>query len=256
MERVTFYVLFYSLRHLSQWKHNNCYYMNSSDGLLQADDSGIFHPPRTSRNRRFASVSFQVEICRQQQSNRLPLKPAIGVHPVEPKEVPRKRLRGDDGGEGWIHHQRHHHHHHRRRRQQQQQQEEEQEGSSGCGPHRHTSPPVEAEEDDCSELPENVEYSALLHGFAGSFSSVLFDNVTLSIVPNPPRDVTHARGDTCGIDAMKTTRGQDDTVSGVSVPRHDIRHTPGLFSWFPIFLPLRQPLRVRHGETVTINVWR
>jgi len=60
--------------------------------------------------------------------------------------------------------------------------------------------------------------SATLHGFAGYFESTLFADETLSIAPHS--------------------------------------HTPGLVSWFPLFLPLLAPLRINRGDVVTVSVWR
>jgi len=57
-----------------------------------------------------------------------------------------------------------------------------------------------------------------IHGFAGTFESELFEGVMLSIKP--------------------------DT------------HTPGMFSWFPLFLPLASPLLVRAGDVVAVHLWR
>jgi type II protein arginine methyltransferase len=57
-----------------------------------------------------------------------------------------------------------------------------------------------------------------LHGFAGTFESELFAGVTLSIKP--------------------------DT------------HTPAMFSWFPLYLPLATPLLVRTGDVVSVHLWR
>ncbi|XP_068777944.1 protein arginine N-methyltransferase 5 isoform X2 [Struthio camelus] len=33
-------------------------------------------------------------------------------------------------------------------------------------------------------------------------------------------------------------------------------HSPGMFSWFPIFFPIKQPLAVRAGEEVAVAFWR
>lgn len=33
-------------------------------------------------------------------------------------------------------------------------------------------------------------------------------------------------------------------------------HSPGMFSWFPLFIPLANPLRVHVDDIVTVNVWR
>eukprot|EP00920_Eleutheroschizon_duboscqi_P000875 GHVT01002178.1.p1 GENE.GHVT01002178.1~~GHVT01002178.1.p1 ORF type:complete len:559 (+),score=92.24 GHVT01002178.1:2856-4532(+) len=60
---------------------------------------------------------------------------------------------------------------------------------------------------------------ALVHGFAGYFHCVLYDNVTISI--DPTRD----------FDA-------------------------GMFSWFPIYFPLREPMLVSHNQTLTLKLWR
>lgn len=57
-----------------------------------------------------------------------------------------------------------------------------------------------------------------MHGFAGYFETVLFDDVTLSTHPET--------------------------------------HTPGMFSWFPIFFPLMAPLKVPRGGRITIHMWR
>ncbi len=60
--------------------------------------------------------------------------------------------------------------------------------------------------------------TALVHGFAGYFESALSDGVLLS--------------------------------------NHPPTLTPDLFSWFPLFLPLRDPVLVREGETMEVRVWR
>ncbi|RLN51899.1 hypothetical protein BBJ29_009646 [Phytophthora kernoviae] len=69
-----------------------------------------------------------------------------------------------------------------------------------------------------AELRFTAAESAVVHGLAGYFDSVLFGDVTLSIEP--------------------------DT------------HSDGMFSWFPIYFPLRQPLRLQKGEEVIVNFWR
>ncbi|KAI9988901.1 hypothetical protein PInf_022583 [Phytophthora infestans] len=69
-----------------------------------------------------------------------------------------------------------------------------------------------------AELRFIAAESAVVHGLAGYFDAVLFGDVTLSIEP--------------------------DT------------HSDGMFSWFPIYFPLRQPLRFHKGEEVVVNFWR
>jgi PRMT5 oligomerisation domain len=59
---------------------------------------------------------------------------------------------------------------------------------------------------------------ATVHGFAGYFEAVLYDNVTLSTVP--------------------------------------AAHTRGMHSWFPMLFPLKAPLRIEPGEDLTLAMWR
>eukprot|EP00735_Rhodelphis_limneticus_P001355 TRINITY_DN11955_c0_g1::TRINITY_DN11955_c0_g1_i1::g.16917::m.16917 TRINITY_DN11955_c0_g1::TRINITY_DN11955_c0_g1_i1::g.16917 ORF type:complete len:612 (-),score=151.45,sp/Q8GWT4/ANM15_ARATH/47.78/0.0,PRMT5/PF05185.11/1.9e-169,Methyltransf_26/PF13659.1/0.065,Met_10/PF02475.11/0.049,Methyltransf_20/PF12147.3/0.093 TRINITY_DN11955_c0_g1_i1:440-2275(-) len=64
----------------------------------------------------------------------------------------------------------------------------------------------------------NAEVSGVIHGFTGYFHSKLFEEVCLSIAP--------------------------ETFS------------TGMFSWFPIFFPLRNPVPVKAGETIEVAFWR
>ncbi|UYV74344.1 PRMT5 [Cordylochernes scorpioides] len=63
-----------------------------------------------------------------------------------------------------------------------------------------------------------ASFKCTIHGFAGYFDTQLYKDVQLSILPST--------------------------------------HSPGMFSWFPIFFPLREPVYVRQGEVVTANFWR
>uniref|UniRef100_A0A7N6F9V1 Protein arginine N-methyltransferase 5 n=1 Tax=Anabas testudineus TaxID=64144 RepID=A0A7N6F9V1_ANATE len=64
----------------------------------------------------------------------------------------------------------------------------------------------------------SVGCNSVLHGFAGYFETTLYKDVTLSIKP--------------------------DT------------HSPGMFSWFPILFPLKQPISVSRDDDVTVRFWR
>jgi len=64
----------------------------------------------------------------------------------------------------------------------------------------------------------NVEQDCVFHGFAGYFESNLFGNVLMSTHP--------------------------DT------------HSPGMFSWFPMYFPVREPAYLRESDTVTASFWR
>lgn len=57
-----------------------------------------------------------------------------------------------------------------------------------------------------------------LHGLAGTFHSVLYGDVYISIEPET--------------------------------------HSPGMFSWFPLFIPFAAPVRVEAGERIEVHVWR
>jgi type II protein arginine methyltransferase len=63
----------------------------------------------------------------------------------------------------------------------------------------------------------NIDHCTI-HGFAGTFESVLYQDVMISIAPQS--------------------------------------HTEGMFSWFPLFIPLRDPVRVNRGDKITANFWR
>ena len=58
----------------------------------------------------------------------------------------------------------------------------------------------------------------VIHGLAGYFESVLYGDVTMSISPRS--------------------------------------RTPGMFSWFPIFFPLRHPVIVPAAANVQVDFWR
>ncbi|PWA47388.1 SHK1 binding protein 1 [Artemisia annua] len=60
--------------------------------------------------------------------------------------------------------------------------------------------------------------STIVHGFAGYFDAVLYKDVHLGIEP--------------------TTA------------------TPNMFSWFPIFFPLRSPVYVKAGSPIDFHIWR
>lgn len=67
-------------------------------------------------------------------------------------------------------------------------------------------------------LTFNIPQDCVLHGFAGYFDTVLYKDVRLSIVP--------------------------ETFS------------EGMFSWFPAFFPLINPILLRQGEELQVNFWR
>ncbi|GFO27083.1 protein arginine N-methyltransferase 5 [Plakobranchus ocellatus] len=69
---------------------------------------------------------------------------------------------------------------------------------------------------------ETLEFTsseaAVVHGFAGYFDTQLYKDVMLSIVP--------------------------DT------------HSPGMFSWFPIYFPIRTPIKLESGASVCLEIYK
>ncbi|XP_068212824.1 protein arginine N-methyltransferase 5 isoform X2 [Palaemon carinicauda] len=67
-------------------------------------------------------------------------------------------------------------------------------------------------------LQFQISTDNVVHGFGGYFEAVLYKDVTLSIKPET--------------------------------------HSKGMFSWFPILFPVRDPFPVRAGELVEVHFWR
>lgn len=63
-----------------------------------------------------------------------------------------------------------------------------------------------------------MDQAVTIHGFAGYFDCALYQDVGFSTVPQT--------------------------------------FSEGMFSWFPLFVPLRVPLRLNKGDAVTVCVWR
>eukprot|EP00929_Paragymnodinium_shiwhaense_P008126 TRINITY_DN112068_c0_g1_i1.p1 TRINITY_DN112068_c0_g1~~TRINITY_DN112068_c0_g1_i1.p1 ORF type:complete len:609 (-),score=92.99 TRINITY_DN112068_c0_g1_i1:219-2045(-) len=75
-----------------------------------------------------------------------------------------------------------------------------------------------ATNDRFTSVEFTAEVDSLVHGFAGYFECVLYDDVTLSINP--------------------------DTYS------------EGMFSWFPIYFPLKVPVTFKRGQMMESHWWR
>ncbi|XP_065210237.1 protein arginine N-methyltransferase 5 [Planococcus citri] len=63
-----------------------------------------------------------------------------------------------------------------------------------------------------------IDQDSVLHGFSGFFDTVLYKDVILSIVPET--------------------------------------YSEGMFSWFPIFFPIKEPVQLRKGDKVEVSFWR
>ncbi|XP_013381204.1 protein arginine N-methyltransferase 5 [Lingula anatina] len=67
-------------------------------------------------------------------------------------------------------------------------------------------------------LQFSVTQDCVLHGFGGYFDTRLYGDVTLSITPET--------------------------------------HSPGMFSWFPIFFPIKNPIHLVPGDVLEVHFWR
>lgn len=67
-------------------------------------------------------------------------------------------------------------------------------------------------------LTFEITQDAVVHGFAGYFDSTLYEEVKMSTHPE--------------------------------------RHSPDMFSWFPLVFALLEPVHVRAGDRVTLHMWR
>lgn len=84
--------------------------------------------------------------------------------------------------------------------------------------HPNRSPIIDNSRFTMLKFERSGETAGIVHGFAGFFDTVLYGNVTLSTHP--------------------------DT------------HTPNMFSWFPIYFPLREPVYVPAGQDICAHMWR
>ncbi|KAG0935754.1 hypothetical protein G6F57_010554 [Rhizopus arrhizus] len=63
-----------------------------------------------------------------------------------------------------------------------------------------------------------IQHDMIMHGIAGYFDCSLYKDITISINPET--------------------------------------HSPGMFSWFPIFFPVHQPIQITKESMVSIHFWR
>lgn len=85
-------------------------------------------------------------------------------------------------------------------------------------PEQRLTPPAEPDNTRARALTFDVCVGGRLHGFVGYFHCTLYKDVAISTDP--------------------------------------ATESIGMFSWFPLYLPLRQPVHVPDGGTVTVQFWR
>jgi len=86
-----------------------------------------------------------------------------------------------------------------------------------CFTFEHPNPDMRSN-DRYAEIGFGIEVDALVHGFAGYFHCTLYNDLHISIEPNT--------------------------------------HSEGMFSWFPIYFPLKVPIVVRKGQRMKSHWWR
>ena len=96
--------------------------------------------------------------------------------------------------------------------------------SAGCG---YGALNTEMLSGDTTEEADGTNVT--IHGFLGSFHSVLYESP-----PNKQSD--------------------GERISVISIAPHSF--SVGMFSWFPLYFPLKQPLCAPVGSTVNCSVWR
>lgn len=67
-------------------------------------------------------------------------------------------------------------------------------------------------------LQFDIDLDTVLHGFGGYFYCVLYADIVFNIVPH--------------------------------------LHTPGMFSWFPMYFPIKDPVYLRRGDKLVVHFWR
>ncbi|XP_036344111.1 protein arginine N-methyltransferase 5-like [Rhagoletis pomonella] len=82
----------------------------------------------------------------------------------------------------------------------------------------HPNPQQPIDNSRYKALRFDVEMDCVLTGIAGYFDTVLYKDIKLSINPQT--------------------------------------HTPGMFSWFPMYFPFADPMDVKRGQTIEIHFWR
>ncbi|XP_017494409.1 PREDICTED: protein arginine N-methyltransferase 5 [Rhagoletis zephyria] len=82
----------------------------------------------------------------------------------------------------------------------------------------HPNPQQPIDNSRYKALSFDVEMDCVLTGIAGYFDTVLYKDIKLSINPQT--------------------------------------HTPGMFSWFPMYFPFADPMDVKKGQTIEIHFWR
>ena len=93
----------------------------------------------------------------------------------------------------------------------------------------------------------DIEMDSELHGFGGYFECTLYKDIMISINPT-----THSPGlFTFNISCLFTIF----VFSSNQIVLFTL-FFPGMFSWFPIFFPLKAPMKLKEGDKLELHFWR
>ena len=90
-----------------------------------------------------------------------------------------------------------------------------------------------------------IEMDSELHGFGGYFECTLYKDIMISINPN-----THSPG------LFSFTFFSRKNTTYFCFVYIIIIFFPGMFSWFPIFFPLKAPMKLKEGDKLELHFWR
>ncbi|MGH0128756.1 UNVERIFIED_CONTAM: hypothetical protein FKN15_044108 [Acipenser sinensis] len=162
-----------------------------------------------------------------------------------------------------------------------------------CFTFRHPNPDPVIDNNRYCSLRFNVQCNTVLHGFAGYFETNLYKDVTLNAPWNKAHKVTmllvewakkgegEAEEDRATRSTLELSLGTALSKEDAAIPLRDdagepcpggidvvrstelrdtrIRpqtHSPGMFSWFPILFPLKQPVLLARESEVCVRFWR
>ncbi|CDO93242.1 unnamed protein product [Kluyveromyces dobzhanskii CBS 2104] len=92
-----------------------------------------------------------------------------------------------------------------------------------------------------------IKHKSEIHGIAGFFIATLYDNITLSIVPNDSIIKTLEEQESSNIDNSRGHNGPTPTK---------VNHTDSMRSWSPVFFPLNEPLFLNDDTELELFIIR
>ena len=100
----------------------------------------------------------------------------------------------------------------------------------------------------------------VMHGMAGYFETILYDKDSDSNDRNDKANshIGHGHG-SChrsSLGSRSSPSHDDDDDDCVMLSIRPSSHTSNMYSWFPLFIPLSQPVRIAVGQKITFHIWR